>query len=155
MLAFALLIFIFICIESFSASIVSLFGVTEIPPYFSVLFIMLVLSCFYFLFLFEAKKDNNIFASSLWRIGPLVTGIVGAIAAVVFIVSAEFLPLITWMQEWRVLLYAFFGAFLFLVFLFVFSIVHKYQTGSSDENKLHLTLVLLFVFVLALFFLLG
>ncbi|QDI92281.1 hypothetical protein EPH95_14700 [Salicibibacter halophilus] len=82
------LIMVMSLVELFSG----LFGLTEFP-FLPVTFILLVIICFYLLFLFENKKENHIFSSSLWLKMPMLTGILGAISATLFIIGVEFFPL--------------------------------------------------------------
>lgn len=119
-------------------------------PYITFFVVVLVLTCFYVLFLSGAKKKNNIFEHSIWGKMPKICIAVGVISVVLFIVGGTVGPLMTWVAQWRFLLHVLLIYFLFLVFLFIFSFEHKGQRFKQrSEKTIHIsyicTLVLFFV----------
>jgi len=129
---------------------------TAVNSSFVTFFIVaLVISCFYLLFLFEAKKKKSIFASKVWAIMPIISINLGGLSTILFIIGGAIGPVFDWVQQWRFLLYIFFVYFLLLVFVFIFSIEHKKQRfKKSHEKAIHIsyswTLVLFLVLIVFL-----
>lgn len=103
-------------------------------PIETLLFVSAVLSCFYLFFLLEAKKGTDVFERSFWQRMPIATVIIGSSSFVIFI-SAVFLgDLFSIMQDNRFFLYVIILYFMFLLFLFVFSMVLKFGPGKKGGN---------------------
>ncbi|WP_223701626.1 hypothetical protein [Sutcliffiella deserti] len=106
-----------------------------IPGYATVLIIALVISCFFLIFLFEAKKEKSIFQNSAWRKMPVICLITGLFSVFLFIAAGAFGPLFEWVEQWRFLLYIFFVYFLLLLFLFIFSLEHRNKGYRRPYEK--------------------
>jgi len=120
-------------------------------PYDTFLIIACVITFFYLIFLFEAKKNKSFLNHSIWDIMPGVCVAVGILSFILFIVGGTVGPIMAWVEQWRPLLYVFLIYFLFLVFLFIFSIEHKKQRFSQQHEK---TIHISFIWTLLLFFVL-
>ncbi|QOY35514.1 hypothetical protein AWH56_022990 [Anaerobacillus isosaccharinicus] len=103
--------------------------------YMTFLILALVVSCFYLLFLFEAKKAKTIFESSVWSRMPKICIIGGALSAILFIIGGTLGPIFEWVQQWRFLLYIFLVYFLLLVYVFIFSVEHKNKEFKKPYEK--------------------
>ncbi|MGJ9460634.1 hypothetical protein [Oceanobacillus sp. CF4.6] len=113
--------------------------------------VALVVTFFYLIFLFEAKKEKSFLNHPIWAIMPKISVIVGILSTILFIIGGTIGPVMTWVEQWRSLLYVFFVYFLFLIFLFIFSIEHKNQRSPQQSKKsIHFS----FVWTLLLFFVL-
>ncbi|QAS51325.1 hypothetical protein HLI_03405 [Halobacillus litoralis] len=113
-----------------------------------------VLSCIYLIFLFEAKKRNNIFERSFWSLMPKISISVGVLSVILFLVGGTIGPIMSWIEQWRSLLYFFLIYFLFLIFLFIFSIEHKKQRNNNRINKsIHISFIWTVVLFFGIFFL--
>ncbi len=117
--------------------------------YITFIIVTVVLSCFYLIFLFEAKKRNNILERSFWNLMPKITITVGVISITLLLVGGTLGPIMTWVEQWRSLLYVFLTYFLFLIFLFIFSIEHKKQRNNNRINK---TILTSYIWTIVLFF---
>lgn len=111
--------------------------------------VALVVTFIYFIFLFEMKKKKSFFSHPVWINMPIICVTVGIISIILFIVGVTVGPVMVWVEEWRILLYVFLIYFLFLVFLFIFSIEHKKQRYSQQHEK---TIHISFIWTLLLFF---
>lgn len=119
--------------------------------YVTFLIIALVVTCFYFIFLFEAKKENSFLQRSVWNIMPKVTVMVGTFSIVLFLIGGTIGPIMNWVEQWRSLLYVFLIYFLFLIFLFIFSFEHKQERlNQRSEKTVHIS----YIWTIAVFFLL-
>lgn len=114
----------------------------------------IVLSCFYLLFLFEAKKGKQLFSHPLWNKMPVIIVGVGTVSVFIFMFSSFLGPLFQWTEQWRFLIYIFFSYFLFLLFVFVFSTVRNSRMkGEGNEKAAHLAYLWTAVVILiSLFF---
>lgn len=124
-------------------------------PYITFFIVALVITCFYTLFLIEAKKKNNMFEHSIWGMMPKICAAAGVISVVLFIVGGTVGPIMNWVAQWPFLLHVFLIYFLFLIFLFIFSFEHKRQRFKQrSEKTIHIsyicTLVLFFVLFIVL-----
>ncbi|WP_102263275.1 hypothetical protein [Mesobacillus jeotgali] len=117
--------------------------------YITFFIVTVVLSCFYLIFLFEAKKNNNIFKRPFWNVMPKITISVGVLSIILFLVGGTVGPIMSWVEQWRSLLYVFLIYFLFLIFLFIFSIEHKKQRNNNRINK---TILTSYIWTIVLFF---
>ena len=106
------------------------------------LFTWLVLSCFYLIFLLEAKKENEFFNHPLWGKAPVLIIAFSLVSLTVFMLAFFWIPLFDLVQEWRLLIYVFVCYFLFLFFIFIFAMVHKNSSeGQQHEKTIHLSLL--------------
>ncbi|UCZ53484.1 hypothetical protein LGQ02_01395 [Bacillus shivajii] len=119
--------------------------------YVTFFIIALVISCFYFLFLFEAKKEKSLFSRKMWGNMPKKVLIVGALSAVLFIALGATGMVFEWVEEWRFLLYIFLVYFLFLIYVFIFSFEHKMKKFAKPYEK---TAFISYIWTLLLFFIL-
>ncbi|RCW63886.1 hypothetical protein DFR57_11511 [Saliterribacillus persicus] len=117
--------------------------------YITFIIVTVVLSCFYLIFLFEAKKSNNILERSFWNLMPKISISVGVLSIILFLVGGTVGPIMAWVEQWRSLLYVFLIYFLFLIFLFIFSIEHKKQRNNNRINK---TIFTSYIWTIVLFF---
>ena len=117
--------------------------------YITFIIVTVVLSCFYLIFLFESKKSNNILERSFWNLMPKISISVGVVSIILFLVGGTVGPIMTWVEQWRSLLYVFLIYFLFLIFLFIFSIEHKKQRNNNRINK---TILTSYIWTIVLFF---
>ncbi|WP_280771591.1 hypothetical protein [Salipaludibacillus daqingensis] len=118
-------------------------------PYITFVVIALVVTCFYLIFMFQAKKENNLYQHRLWSMMPKLIGIVGFLSIVLFLIGGTIGPIMTWVEQWRSLIYVFLVYFLFLIFLFIFSFEHKRQRFRQQNEK---TILISFIWTLLLFF---
>lgn len=118
--------------------------------YITFLILTFVLFCFYLIFLLEAKKSNSIFGRSLWDLMPKISISVGVLSIILFLVGGTVGPIMSWVEQWRSLLYVFLIYFLFLTFLFIFSIEHKKQ---RNKNRIKNTILTSYLWTVGLFFL--
>ncbi|KOO40324.1 hypothetical protein AMD01_21480 [Priestia koreensis] len=107
--------------------------------YITFFIVLVILSFFCLIFLFEAKKDKSIFQRSFWNMMPKITISFGSLSMILFLVGGTLGPIMTWVEHWRSLLYFFLIYFLFLIFLFIFSIEHKKQRNNHHITKTILT----------------
>ena len=122
---------------------------SSLVPFFIV---ALLMSCFYLLFLFEAKKEKSIFASKVWTNMPIIFITLGVLSSILFIIGGAMGPVFEWVQQWRFLVYIFLVYFLLLVFLFIFSIEHKKQGLKKPyEKSVHVSYSWTLVIFLVLF----
>lgn len=119
--------------------------------YVTFLIIALVITGFYLIFLFEAKKENSFLQRPIWNVMPKVTVVVGVFSIVLFLVGGTIGPIMNWVEQWRSLLYVFLVYFLFLIFLFIFSFEHKRERRRQRSEK---TVHVSYVWTIALFFVL-
>ncbi|AOM83511.1 hypothetical protein [Salisediminibacterium beveridgei] len=104
-----------------------------------ILFVGIVVGCFYLIFLFETKKENNLFVHDVWRKMPFIVFGVGAVSLIIFMIAFATGPLFHWTQDWGYLIYGLMSYFIFLVFVFVFSVVSKNRDHEErDEKTAHL-----------------
>lgn len=117
--------------------------------YLTFLIVTVILSCFYFIFTLEAKKSNSLLERPFWSRMPKVIIAVGVLSIILFLVGGTVGPIMTWVEQWRSLIYVFLIYFLFLIFLFIFSIEHKKQRNKSRINK---TIFTSYIWTIVLFF---
>jgi amino acid transporter len=123
------------------------------PSYSLFIVYLMVLGCFYLLFLFEAKKNKNVYSHKIWKLMPRLCVVIGIVSAILFIIGGIATPLFEWVQQLRFLLYLFFTYFMFLVFLFIFSIEHKrHNFKQSLEKTVHISFFWIVVLVMGIFF---
>jgi heme/copper-type cytochrome/quinol oxidase subunit 2 len=124
---------------------------TVISSYGSFFIVALIVTFIYFIFLFEAKKDNSLLIHPIWRKMPKISVIIGILSVILFIVGGTVGPVMSWVEQWRSLFYVFLVYFLFLVFLFIFSFENKKQRASQQSQKsIHIS----YIWTLLLFFVL-
>lgn len=122
-----------------------------ISPYATFFIVALVVTFIYLIFLFEAKKDKSFLNHSIWNNMPKISVILGIVSVILFIIGGTIGPVMTWVEQWRSLLYVLFVYFLFLIFLFIFSIEHKNQRATKHRQRsIHIS----FIWTLLLFFVL-
>lgn len=122
--------------------------------YSTFLIVGLVLTFIYFIFLFEAKKDKSIFNHRVWSNMPRFTFIVGVLSVVLFIVGGTMGPITSWVEQWRSLLYVFLIYFLFLIYLFIFSLEHKKERATQRNQKsIHTSYIWTLLVFFAIYFL--
>lgn len=110
------------------------------------LIIGLVITCFYFIFLLESKKKNNFLQSTIWPNMPKLCVGIGVISVILFLIGGTIGPLGTWIEHWRSFIYVFMIYFLFLIYLFIFSIEYKKERSNKSIHISYLwTLTLFFV----------
>ncbi|WP_184351834.1 hypothetical protein [Salirhabdus euzebyi] len=116
--------------------------------------IAFIVSCFYLLFLFEAKKDNGLFDRSFWAVMPKMCVIIGVLSIILFLTGGTIGPIMVWIEQWPSLIYVFFIYFLFLIFLFIFSIEHKkHRYKQRKEKTVHISFTWTILLFFVLFFL--
>ncbi|WP_047980952.1 hypothetical protein [Ornithinibacillus contaminans] len=116
--------------------------------------VALVVTFFYLIFLFEAKKEKSCLNHPIWTIMPKISVIVGILSTILFIIGGTIGPIMTWVEQWRSLLYVFFVYFLFLIFLFIFSFEHKKQRASQQSQKsIHISYIWTLILFFVLYFL--
>lgn len=125
-------------------------GWTAVNSAFDTFFIVaLVVTFFYLIFLFEAKKEKSFLNHSIWSVMPKICIAIGILSVILFIIGGTMGPIMTWVEQWRSLLYVFLVYFLFLIFLFIFSLEHKKQRSSQQSEK---TIHTSYIWTLLLFF---
>ncbi|MGD6844642.1 hypothetical protein ACQCVH_19275 [Bacillus infantis] len=72
--------------------------------YITFIIVAVGVSCFYLMFLFEAKKKNNFFEKPFWNLMPKVSISVGLVSVILFLVGGTVGPIMTWIEQWRSLL---------------------------------------------------
>lgn len=127
---------------------------TVISSYGTFFIVALVVTFIYFIFLIEAKKDKSVLRYPFWENMPKITVAVGILSVILFIVGGTMGPIMTWVEQWRSLLYVFFVYFLFLIFLFIFSLEHKKERASQQNQKsIHISYVWTLLAFFAIYFL--
>jgi heme/copper-type cytochrome/quinol oxidase subunit 2 len=118
-------------------------GVGAVNTGFSTILVYtIILLGLYLLFLFEAKKNRALFRHRAWLKMPQLTLLIALIAASIFILMATMGPLFNWVMQYRFLLYIVGVFFLFMTFLFVFSLIHKRRFHHPHvESSVHWSLV--------------
>ncbi|CEG27168.1 hypothetical protein BN1002_02024 [Bacillus sp. B-jedd] len=81
--------------------------------YITFIIVTVILTCFYLIFIFEAKKRNSILERSFWNLMPKISISVGVLSIILFLVGGTVGPIMTWVEQWRSLLYVFLIYFLF------------------------------------------
>ncbi|MDV2684590.1 hypothetical protein RYX56_09425 [Alkalihalophilus lindianensis] len=113
----------------------------------------IILLGLYLLFLFEAKKNRALFAHSAWLKMPQLTLLIAIVAASAFIGLATMGPLFNWVLHVRFLLYIVGVFFLFITFLFVFSLIHKRRFHHRHvESSVHWSLIWTILVFIGTFF---
>ncbi|WP_406945556.1 hypothetical protein ACJA3J_03660 [Halobacillus sp. SY10] len=122
-------------------------------PLITFLVLILFITCFYILFLFEAKKGHK-FQQSIWTYMPSICMFIGGTSIVLFLLGGTIGPIGGWIEQVRSLFYVFLSYFLFLIFLFIFSFEHKRKRfEQSPERTVHLSYFWTLVLFFSLFFL--
>lgn len=120
-------------------------GVLSSGPYISFLLILtfiLVGSSLISLFLiFHSKKSGRFLSHPLWEKMNILLAFLFIVSILLFIISAIFTPLSDVIATNRWILYLFIFYFLFLLNLFVLSILHKVKKDLSKEKKIELSFV--------------
>ncbi|NIK12583.1 hypothetical protein [Alkalibacillus almallahensis] len=122
--------------------------------YMTFITVSLAITLFYLIFLFEAKKDNSLLDRSLWKVMPTICIVAGIVSVILFLIGGIFGPIMEWVEQWRSLLYVFMIYFLFLIFLFIFSIEHKNNRFKQrNEKTVHIAFIWTIVLFIVLYFL--
>ncbi|MCM3491690.1 hypothetical protein M3689_20645 [Alkalihalophilus marmarensis] len=96
----------------------------------------------YLLFLFEAKKNRDIFRHKAWLKMPQVSFLIAIASTILFLVMATIGPLFAWVEQFRFLLYLLGSLFLFMTYLFIFSLIHKSRFDEKRvEGAVHWSLI--------------
>jgi len=126
-------------------------------PYISFLLVLtfiLVGSSLISLFLiFHSKKSDRFLSHPLWDKMNILLGVLFILSILIFISVAVFTPLSDVILTNRWILYLFIFYFLFLLNLFVLSIIHKAKKDLSKEKKIELSFVWTVLGVVILIFL--
>lgn len=121
-------------------------------PYATFFVVVLIITAFYLVFLLEAMKEKNLFDHQVWDKMPMFCGFLGTLSIIGFLVLGTAGPLMNWVMYLPFLFYVCLIYFLFLLYLFIFSLEHRWR--NSNEQSIHMsyfwTLLLFFI----LFFLL-
>lgn len=113
-----------------------------LPAYMTMLFIVVIIGCFYLITIFQFKKNPIMLSHSIWRKMHIITIVIFTISLLTFMALVVFTPLDEWIQTWRGLLYLIMTYFLFLIYWFILSIVNKYsKTNMPKINKIHFSFV--------------
>ncbi|MDQ0159995.1 hypothetical protein [Alkalibacillus salilacus] len=64
--------------------------------YMTFLTVALVITLFYLIFLFEAKKDNSLLDRSLWKVMPTICIVAGIVSVILFLIGGTFGPIMEW-----------------------------------------------------------
>lgn len=114
-------------------------------PYISFLMILtfiLIGSSLISLFLiFHSKKSDRFLSHPLWEKMNILLAFLLILSILLFIIAAIFTPLSDVIVTNRWILYLFIFYFLFLLNLFVLSIIHKVKKDLSKEKKIELSFV--------------
>lgn len=112
----------------------------------TLIFITIVIGCFYALMLLQYKKNQALFSFSIWERMPFITGVTFATSSVgVIIVLLVFQD---WFMNERWGLYIFIHYFLFLLFIFILSLINKYVKTNLIEMKLHASFIVTVVVII-------
>ncbi|PWA10667.1 hypothetical protein DCC39_10890 [Pueribacillus theae] len=120
------------------------------PIFLAMLFIIIVVGCFYLITIFQNEK-KTIMSHPIWSKMHIISLLIFGISTFIFIVLAITSPLAEWVQEWRWILYFIICYFLFLIYWLVLSIINKYSTSITTKKKIHLsylTTVLILFFII-------
>lgn len=116
--------------------------VLPLPAYMTMLFIILIVGCFYLITIFQFKKNSIILSHSIWNKMHIITSVIFSVSLLIFITLAVITPLDEWIQKWRGLLYLIITYFLFLIYWFILSIVNKYTKNNTPKmHKIHYSFV--------------
>jgi hypothetical protein len=111
----------------------------------------LVITCFYFIFLFESKKKSNFLQSTKWASMPKLCVGLGVLSVILFLIGGTMGPLGTLVDHWRSLIYVFMIYFLFLIYLFIFSIEFKKEKSKKSIHISYLWTMILFFVMFVIF----
>lgn len=140
--------------EFFSLQISSVLSSDSYISFLLVLTFVLVCSSLISLFLiFHSKKSEQFLSHPLWDKMTLLLAFLFILSTLVFILAVIFTPLSDVIVVNRWILYLFMIYFLFLLNLFVLSIVHKVKKDLSKEKKIELSFVWTVLGMIILFFL--
>lgn len=72
---------------------------------------------------------------------PKICVTVGILSVILFLIGGTVGPVMAWVEQWRSLLYVFLIYFLFLIFLFIFSIEHKRHQSRNEMISQYIFLI--------------
>lgn len=114
-------------------------------PYISFLlvltFILIGSSLISLFLIFHSKKSDRFLSHPLWEKMNILLAFLFILSILIFIVSVIFTPLSDVIATNRWILYLAIFYFLFLLNLFVLSIIHKVKRNLSKEKKIELSFV--------------
>lgn len=126
-------------------------------PYISFLlvltFILIGSSLISFFLIFHSKKSDRFLSHSLWEKMNILLAFLLILSILLFIIVAILTPLSDVIITNRWILYLFIFYFLFLLNLFVLSIIHKVKKDLSKEKKIELSFVWTILTTIILIFL--
>lgn len=103
--------------------------------YSLLLFIGVVIGCFYLLLFFQQKKNSTFLYSPIWGKMPLLAILTGVVSLFLFILIDLSIDLYSLVQNHRIYLYVFISYFLFLVYIFIFSILSNFIMNDQPKEK--------------------
>lgn len=114
-------------------------------PYISFLlvltFILIGSSLISLFLIFHSKKSDRFLSHPLWEKMNILLAFLFILSILLFIIVAVFTPLSDVIVTNRWILYLFIFYFLFLLNLFVLSIIHKVKKELAKEKKIELSFV--------------
>lgn len=126
-------------------------------PYISFLlvltFILIGSSLISLFLIFHSKKSDRFLSHPLWEKMNILLAFLFIISILVFIIVAIFTPLSDVIITNRWILYLFIFYFLFLLNLFVLSIIHKVKRNLPKEKKIELSFIWTVLSMIILIFL--
>ncbi|RKD75964.1 hypothetical protein ATL39_0174 [Sinobaca qinghaiensis] len=103
--------------------------------YSLLLFIGVVIVCFYLLLFFQQKKNSKFLHSPIWKKMPLLAILSGVVSLFLFILIDISIDLYSLVQNYRIYLYVFISYFLFLVYIFIFSLLSNFIMNDQPKEK--------------------
>lgn len=126
-------------------------------PYISFLlvltFILIGSSLISLFLIFHSKKSDLFLSHPLWEKMNILLAFLFILSILIFIIVVIFTPLSDVIVTNRWILYLFIFYFLFLLNLFVLSIIHKVKRNLSKEKKIELSFVWTVLSIIILIFL--
>lgn len=142
--------------ESFSIQISSMLTSGTFSSSLLVLtFILVGSSLISFYLIFHSKKSERFLSHPLWEKMNILIAILFTLSIIIFISASIFTSLNDLILTNRWVLYLFIYYFLFLLNLFVLSIIHKVRKNFSKEKKIELSFIWTVLSLIILVFLLS
>ena len=106
-----------------------------VPAYMTILFIIVIIGCFYLITIFQFKKKSTILSHSIWNKMHIISSLIFIFSIFILMVLVVGTPLDEWIQKWRWILYLIINYFLFLIYWFILSLVNKYGSKTITKPK--------------------
>lgn len=154
-LATALLVVLIVLVEVSQFDIAITANTSEVAVFLQRLlpmgFILSIASWIYLLFYAQLQKHPEMLRHRIWKKIPIFLFILGLLSIFAFLMLGFYGPLMQWARDFRWLNDVFITYFIFLLFLFVLSVVRK--DISSDHKTVHVSFLWTVAILVAVIFL--